>query len=446
MASSKPEPPLQQGEMHRILEAVAIGVIAMDRKGRITYFNRAAESITGLSAPQALGHVCREVLNSSLCEGDCPLVRMLESGETQYNEDAVLIRHQGRSVLPVKISVAPWLDQRGRIMGGVETVQGYQLAQMLNQQKGYGWDDFIGQSPQVHRIFEVLKVVAPTGVTILIEGPTGTGKDLLAHIIHQNSPRAEKPFIKVNCAALPENLLESEMFGYLRGAFTGAERDKPGRFQLADKGTIFLDEISEVPLALQAKLLRVIEDREFYPLGGRSTVKVDVRIIAASNRPLAQQVEAGKFREDLLYRLNVINIFIPPLSERSQDLPLLIRRFIQKKNVERGTYICRFSQDALDVLLNYPYPGNVRELENILEHACLLCQGDVIRDKHLPWRLREQAAAPIPMPGAVRNDERAIIMGALEQAGWNRTQAAKTLRIDRTTLWRRMKRLNISEV
>ena len=190
------------------------------------------------------------------------------------------------------------------------------------------------------------------------------------------------------------------MFGYLRGAFTGAERDKPGRFQLADGGTIFLDEISEVPLSLQAKLLRVIEDREFYPLGARKTVKVDVRIITACNRSLYEQVQAGLFREDLYYRLNVIRVHVPPLRERRQDIPLLIRRFIQKKNVEKGTFICRFDEPALDRLLNYDYPGNVREMENILEHACLLCQGDVIRDHHLPWSLQQKTASsrgePVP--------------------------------------------------
>ena len=319
------------------------------------------------------------------------------------------------------------------------TVQGYGLSKMLDQERGYEWQDFIGKSPQVKRLFDVLKVVSPSNATILIEGPTGTGKDLLSNIIHQNSPRARKPLIKVNCAALPENLLESEMFGYAKGAFTGAEKDKPGRFQLADGGTIFLDEISEMPLALQAKLLRVIEDQEFYPLGGSTTTKVDVRILAACNQPLAQQVKAGHFREDLYYRLNVVRVYIPPLRERTQDIPELIRSFIQKKNVERGTYICKLSQSAWDFMLNHDYPGNVRELENVLEHACLLCQGDVIKEHHLPWGLRESVASP-PEPHHQPDTEREKLIAVLEENGWRRAQAAETLGIDRTTLWRKMKR------
>jgi len=258
------------------------------------------------------------------------------------------------------------------------------------------------------------------------------------------SPRRGKPFIKVNCAALPENLLESEMFGYLRGAFTGAVRDKPGRFQLADGGTLFLDEISEMPLSLQAKLLRVLEDMEFYPLGARKTVHVDVRVLAACNKPLDRQVQRGLFREDLHYRLDVIRLHIPPLRERRQDIPLLIRRFLQRKNVERGTYICRFSQDALDVLLNYDYPGNVREMENILEHACLLCRGDVIRCEHLPRDLRLlPGVCPAP-PASAGDLDKAEVLAALESHQWSRQQAALALGIDRTTLWRRMKRLGIA--
>ncbi len=444
----EPTDPIVQGDIPAlsILDAVAFGVIALDRQGRITFFNKAAAQISGISPHEAVGQPCREVFKSSLCEGDCPLKRALQSGESQHNREAVFIRHRGRSVVPVKVSLVPLKDAKGQVVGGVETIQSYQLARLLAEERRYRWEDFLGESPQVQRIFEVLKVVAPKPVTILLEGPTGTGKDLLAHIIHQQSPRAAKPFIKVNCAALPENLLESEMFGYLRGAFTGADRDKPGRFQLADGGTIFLDEVSELPLSLQPKLLRVIEDREFFPLGARRTVKVDVRIIAACNKPLHQQVKAGHFREDLYYRLNVIRVHIPPLRERRQDIPLLIRRFIQKKNVEKGTFICRFDPAALERLLNYDYPGNVRELENILEHACLLCQGDVIKAHHLPWGFMEGGAhsegKAVPAPGS-QEAERERILEALHRTGWQRSQAARHLGIDRSTLWRRMKRLGI---
>ncbi|MCB2189482.1 MAG: sigma 54-interacting transcriptional regulator [Deltaproteobacteria bacterium] len=432
-----------------ILQAVALGIIVVDTDGLVSYLNRAGERLCGVSALTAQGQPCREVLGSSACDIDCPLERALRTREVQQDRDVVFIRQQGRSVVPVKISVTPLEGAGGRLSGGVIAVRTHQLHQMLGREKGRRWSDFVGESPSVLRIFEVLKVVAPSPVTVLIEGPTGTGKDLLAEIIHQNSPRADNSLVKVNCAALPENLLESELFGYVRGAFTGAERDKPGRFQLADGGTIFLDEISELPLALQAKLLRVLEDREFFPLGARKTTTVDVRILAATNRALHRQVEAGLFRADLFYRLNVIRLAVPPLKERRQDLPDLIRRFIQRKNVERGTYICRFSPPALELLLNYDYPGNVRELENILEHACLLCQGDVIKEDHLPWSLLEDSrparpAAAAPPLEEEEPEEKLLLLAALEKHRWKRAAAARALGLDRTTLWRRMKRWGIT--
>jgi len=434
-----------------LLQAMTVGVVAMDRDLNITAINRLAAKIVSLPAEQIIGRPCHEVFKSSLCEADCPVKRALSTGQEQHGLDAVIIRQEGRSVYPVSVSAAPLFDQNGHVIGGVETLQGLQLSEVLERtnENTCGWADFVGASAKIARIFDTLKVAAPSDITILIEGSTGTGKGLLAQIIHQQSPRRKRPFVKVNCAALPENLLESELFGYLRGAFTGAERDKPGRFQLAEGGTIFLDEISEMPLSLQAKLLRVIEDKEFYPLGARNTYKANVRIIAACNRPLDQQVAAGHFREDLFYRLNVIRIHIPPLAERREDIPLLIRRFIQRKNIERGTYICRFSPSALDLLLNYDYPGNVRELENLLEHACLLCQGDIIQEDHLPWSIRDQAAGhtrppeggePIDPATAARRQR---LMEALIANDFNRTKTAAMLGIDRTTLWRRMKRYGI---
>jgi PAS domain S-box-containing protein len=433
-----------QPQTERILEAVSLGVLAVDRDGVITFFNRAAEQITGVSRQAALGHPCAQVLKSTLCDEYCPVRRAMESGDGQPGQEAVFIRQEGRSVVPVRICASPLKDRRGRINGAVETIQSLHMGSGLERddREARSWDDYIGDSPQVARIFDTLKVVAPSRVTVLVEGPTGTGKDLLAQIIHHNSPRAEKPFVKVNCAALPENLLESELFGYTKGAFTGAERDKPGRFQLADGGTIFLDEISELPLTLQAKLLRVLEDQEFFPLGARQTTKVDVRILAACNKPLDRQMADGLFREDLYYRLNVIKIKVPALRERQGDISLLIRRFIQRKNVENGTYICRFAPEALNLLLNHDYPGNVRELENILEHACLLCRGDVIKAHHLPHDLTLAAESAGEPSGPQAEKEH--LLQVLMRHNWNQTRAARELGVNRTTLWRRMKRLGVS--
>jgi transcriptional regulator with PAS, ATPase and Fis domain len=292
--------------------------------------------------------------------------------------------------------------------------------------------------------------VAATDATILIEGSTGTGKDLLAKVIHSASRRSDKPFVKVNCAAIPDNLLESEMFGYVKGAFTGAERDKTGRFQEADGGTIFLDEIGDLPLPLQAKLLRVLEEKEFYRLGSRHTVKVNVRIISASNRNLEKLVAKQLFREDLYYRLNVFRIELPELRDRRVDLPILIGHILRRLSAASGSRLPEVSEKVMEVLLNYNYPGNVRELENILEHALIICQEDTIQLMHLPDYLNARPAvrkgislassAPASQPD---NEERAELVAALQQFSWRRQKTARALGMDRTTLWRKMKKYGL---
>jgi transcriptional regulator with PAS, ATPase and Fis domain len=303
----------------------------------------------------------------------------------------------------------------------------------------------------MQRIFDIIPVVAESDATILIEGPTGTGKDLLAKVIHQASHRAEKQLIKVNCAALPDSLLESEMFGYAKGAFTGAERDKPGRFQDADGGTIFLDEIGDMPFALQAKLLRVLEDGEFYALGGRKPTRVDVRIISATNQELEKLVREKKFREDLFYRLNVMRIEMPPLKHRTGDLPLLIAHILKRLSTTRGRRLPDISESAMDVLLNHDYPGNIRELENILEHALIVCREGIINRSHLPTSLRDRSPHPPVLPkeevatlsGDVQASEKSMILSALKEYRWHRGDTATALKIDRSTLWRKMKRYGL---
>ncbi len=303
----------------------------------------------------------------------------------------------------------------------------------------------------MQQIFEILPIVADSEANVLVEGPTGTGKDLVAKIIHNASRRKDKPFVKVNCAALPDNLLESEMFGYVKGAFTGADRDKPGRFQEADGGSIFLDEIGDLPLSLQAKLLRVLEDKEFYPLGGRELCRVDVRIIAATNQILEDLVREKRFREDLFYRLNVMQLELPPLKERRGDIPLLISNFLKQYNITKGSAVSRIAEDAMDILLNYDYPGNIRELENIIEHACVLCQGELIEWRHLPMYIQgikghmgvdRVARAEVTTMRDQR--ERELIVEELEKHSWHRQRAAQALGMDRTTLWRKMKKYDIS--
>jgi transcriptional regulator with PAS, ATPase and Fis domain len=301
----------------------------------------------------------------------------------------------------------------------------------------------------MQKVFEMIPVVAGSHASVLIEGDTGTGKDLLAKVIHSTGERKHKPLVKINCAAIPEALIESEIFGYVKGAFTGAERDKPGRFQEADGGTIYLDEIGDLPLGLQAKLLRVLEDKEFYPLGSRHTRKVDVRIISATNRGLENLIRQRLFREDLFYRLNVVRIELPPLTERRDDLPLLIRHLIRKLCAARGSPPPDISNTAMQVLLNHTYPGNVRELENILEHALILGRSGSIEPAHLPDYLNpSDPGAPSPSrprPHDPLAPEARRILSVLRRHNGHRGQSARALGIDRTTLWRKIKRYGLDD-
>ena len=373
--------------------------------------------------------------------------KILKDGEPLSEIDGE-VRSKDGTAVPVKIAFTLLRDDEGKTLGAVGMFEDRSLIQHLEKKvyQRFTCGDIISQDPRMLSIFDLLPIVAARDVTVLIQGPTGCGKDLVAKVIHEQSHRAKGPYIKVNCAAIPENLLESELFGYVRGAFTGAQHDKPGLFQLANRGTIFLDEIGDLPLALQAKLLRVLEDKEFYPLGAKKTVKVDVRILAATNQDLEGMIRERKFREDLFYRLNVIRLELPPLRERAQDIPLLINHFLKRSNLERGKRIQRFDPPALGLLLEYPYPGNIRELENIIEHACLICQGEIIQVEHLP--LYVQARRPGGEGLSARallptGDEAALIRETLSAQHWNRQATAKILGLDRTTLWRKMKRYNL---
>jgi transcriptional regulator with PAS, ATPase and Fis domain len=294
-------------------------------------------------------------------------------------------------------------------------------------------------------LFDLLPVVAQSKSTVLIEGESGTGKELVAHAIHENSSRREGPFIKVNCAALSEGVLESELFGHVRGAFTGAVSSKPGRFEMASGGTLFLDEIGEISAAMQVKLLRVLQEEEFERVGGTKTLKVDVRVIAATNRDLKKAIEEGSFRKDLYYRLRVVPLSLPPLRERREDIPLLVSAFLARYNAEFGKNLEGVTQSALDVLLNHSYPGNIRELQNIMEHAVLLSSGRMLDVKDLPRDLwtppgeRPFLDSVLSLPQPLKNIEDALIQKALERTNGNMSEAARLLGIGRSTLWRRLR-------
>ena len=339
-------------------------------------------------------------------------------------------------------------DDAGNIIGGVEMFR--DLSQVIELrkklEKSYVFEGIVSKNLQMQKIKERLPLFAASPSTVLIEGPSGTGKDLVAQAIHNLSPRKDAPFVTVNCSALPDNLLESELFGYVQGAFTDAKKDKPGRFQLAHTGSILLDEIGEISPAMQVKLLRVLQQREFEPLGATRTVKVDVRVIAATNRDLEEAVSNGSFRDDLYYRLNVIRIQIPALSERREDIPLLVNHFIDHFNRLLGKNVSRISEPAMAALMTAALPGNIRELENVLEYAFVICQGESIELHHLPPQYSEIKRQSHDVSKAVLFDsaERDVIRAVLKRNQGNRTRAARELGISRQTLWRKMNRLDLT--
>ncbi|RJR40913.1 MAG: PAS domain-containing protein [Desulfobacteraceae bacterium] len=428
-----------------ILDNLEIAVFTVTRGGLFTFFNTVAEKLSGFQREEVLGKPCSMLLG----QGASLMRQAVDEEKTLSNKKGTLTAKSRRQI-PVRGNYMALKNEKGRIIGGLATIQDLSLIDRLQRaiNSKYTFGDMIGRDPAMQRIFDTVPVIADSEATVLIEGATGTGKDLLAKVIHNSSKRAKRPLVNVNCAALPDTLLESEMFGYVKGAFTGALKDKPGRFHEADGGTIFLDEIGDLPLPLQAKLLRVLEDKEFYSLGSRKTTRVDVRIIAATNQGLDRMVEAKKFRQDLFYRLNVIRLEIPPLRERRGDIPLLIDHIMGLLTTTRKARAQAISEDAMEILLGYDYPGNVRELENILEHAIIICQEEMIEPRHLPAFLKRR---PLPEPHPRRqvesvrgaDGEREKIIAALEKHQWNRARAAGELRMDRTTLWRKMKRYRL---
>ena len=434
-----------------ILDNLDIGVFTVDRSGHITFFNTAAEKISGFNRRDVLGEPCTKIFEAEDAQELCLLRETIVDGVSRGSRRGKMNTRDGVTI-PIRANYMALRNEKGTVVGGLTTFHDLTLVHQLDQamRDRYTYHDMVGRSPVIQKIFEMVNVVAATDATILIEGSTGTGKDLLAKVIHSASRRSDKSFVKVNCAAIPDNLLESEMFGYVKGAFTGAERDKTGRFQEADGGTIFLDEIGDLPLTLQAKLLRVLEDKEFYRLGSRHTVKVNVRIISASNRNLEDLVAKNLFREDLYYRLNVFRIELPRLRDRRVDLPILIGHILRRLSAASGSRLPEVSEKVMEILLNYTYPGNVRELENILEHALIICQEDMIQLTHLPEYLQARPVArkSISLDSAEpvipsENQEHAELIAALQQFSWHRQKTARALGVDRTTLWRKMKKYGL---
>jgi PAS domain S-box-containing protein len=429
--------------VHTILDSITDGVFTVDREWRVTFFNRAAERITGVPRASALGRRCSEVFRASICETACALGHTLAGGKPVVNKLVYIVDAAGRRI-PISVSTAALHDEQGRLVGGVETFRDLRQVQELRRalDSSYSLHDIVGRSPAMRELFELLPTVAPYDTTVLIEGESGTGKELVARALHALSPRSRRRFVAVNCGALPETLLESELFGYKAGAFTDARRDKPGRLAAADGGTLFLDEIGDVPLAMQAKLLRVLQEREYEPLGSTTPVKANVRIVTATHRDLDGMVKQGTFRQDLYFRINVFRISVPPLRDRRPDVPLLAEHLLARAARLHGKDITGFSDEVLRVLLDHDFPGNVRELENIVEHAAVLCRGALVQVRDLPAHIRALqgpgAGAPLP-PSGLRDLTLNAILDSLRRHNGNRTSAARALGIDPSTLYRRLK-------
>ncbi len=449
-----------------ILDSLSDAVITVDRDHRIASFNRAAERLVGLPASDALGKDCREVLSANFGpeQHNCPMGDVSEGGKPRSGVDGTLTRADGR-IVPVGASWAFFTGGAGEVLGFVITFRSFEEIERIAEERRskFPFRDIVGKTPRIRRIFDLVDVVKDTDSTVLITGESGTGKGLFARAIHDLSPRRERPFVKINCAALTETLLESELFGHVKGAFTGAIADKVGRFEAADGGTVFLDEIGDVSPAVQVRLLRVIQEREFERVGSSRTQSADVRVIAATNRDLKEAMRAGRFREALFYRLNVIPIVVPPLRERREDIPLLVAHVISRLRSRGLDRVRAVSPEAMRCLMEYPWPGNVRELENVLERGAVCSRGAVLGVDDLPEEIREGGHArpggdhpeapvggPAPAKPAARPrdygtaGQKELIARTLEEHRWNRGEAAAALGIDRSTLWRKMKKLGLA--
>jgi PAS domain S-box-containing protein len=430
-----------------ILESISDGVFTVDPNWRITTFNRAAEEIIGISREEAIGRHCCEVFRANMCETDCALRRTMKMGKPFTDSTTYIVNSEKRRI-PVTVCTALLKDENDSVIGGVETFRDMSIVEELRKKLDakYRIGDIVSRSPLMHKLFTLLPQVAQSSCTVLLQGETGTGKELMARAIHEHSPRNKNPFIAINCGALPDTLLESELFGYKAGAFTDAKKDKPGHFALARGGTLFLDEIGDISPAFQVRLLRVLQEHTFQPLGATKPVKADVRVIAASNQDIFKLVKKGKFRQDLFYRINVVCMDLPPLRKRKEDIPFLAEHFIHRLNRMHDKVVTGLSQDALSHLMAHHYPGNIRELENSIEHAFVLCPSGQITPAALPGYLLESRSFPggrDTSDTTLKSFEARIIVDALKRNGYNRLAAAHDLGMHKSTLFRKIKALKI---
>ena len=418
--------------LERILDSLMEGIIAHDKERRILYFNREAERITGYTRNEILGRDCHEVFGGPFCGARCSFCGQTPNAWTQLNYPLNILA-KGGEARRIEMSVAGMTDEKGCFVGVLAAFRDVTdlIGLQIRLGKLTGFAGIIGQDPKMLQIYEQIQDLATNDYPVHVTGETGTGKELVAAAIHQESRRGGGAFVPVNCAALPEGVLESELFGHVKGAFSGAIRNKKGRFELADGGTIFLDEVADLPKSVQAKLLRVLQEGTFERVGGEETVSVNVRLISATNRDLKREVERRNFRDDLYYRLNVVPVHIPPLRQRRNDIPLLVHQFLEQADKD-GQKSGGISKEALALMLDYSWPGNVRELQNAIYFALFKAKGGVIRSSHLPMELKDQR----PRRGPDRKLNAEAVQAALERAGGNKAKAARVLGVGRATLYR----------
>jgi PAS domain S-box-containing protein len=438
---------LEADSCHAILESIEEGVFTVDLDCRITSFNRAAEKITGISRVEALGRPCSEILHTNFCKGDCVLRKVMTTISSSVNIGVYMCRSDSKSI-PISVNASILRNSEGRIIGGVETFRDLTALNRLRKppHRYSHFENMVSRNEAMQNIFSTLVQISNSDCNILIEGATGTGKELLARAIHNNSPYKMGPFVPVNCGALPDTLIESELFGYKAGAFTDAKTDKPGRFRRAQNGTIFLDEIGDISPAVQTRLLRVLEDKTYEPLGSTHPSRTNARVVVASHHNLDQLVEEKKFREDLYFRVNVMKLSLPPLAERKEDIPLLVNHFIKRFNIEKDQKILGFTQEAMAALMLYNWPGNIRELENAIEHAFVLCKKKMIDLQLLPEKILSEINVTFTGPlTTLKKIEKNAILQALCRNEWKQSITAKELGINKNTLRRKMIRYGIKK-
>jgi PAS domain S-box-containing protein len=429
-----------------ILDSINEGVITVDSNMIITAINRAAAKITGYSREEAVGRRCAEIFCSSICSSTCPVRDVMDTGEAASDIEAEILTKDNTKV-PVSFNAAVLYNELGKIVGAVKTFRDLSLIVELKKeiQHKYTFHGLVSRNSAMQGLFETLPDIAASEATVLIHGESGTGKELVAQAIHNLSPRSSGPLVVVNCGALPEHLLEAEIFGAKRGAYTGSVENRLGRLDMAQGGTLFLDEIGDLPLPLQVKLLRVLEYKEYQSLGSQHPKKADVRFITATHRNLTEMVKNGTFRSDLFYRIDVVAVEIPPLRERREDIPLLLDSALSHANQKYHKKIRSFSPKALQVLMNHSYPGNVRELINLVEQAVIMCRSGEITEQYLPQVFFTVSRKDGVAMRFKKCPPREMLAEILKRHHGNRTKVAEELGVERTTLWRWMNRSGLME-